>query len=176
MKTCRGVLFGCLFELLALLMMLAVFGQIPLNDAIVGRYCADEFRARVYAVRYFITYLISGIAIGMIAFLHSRGGFDLVLGITAVIAFGFVAGLPLPLSGFTLRQWLSEGGAALAVIGVTANIALAYSLKFLWSPTFDNIDPPGPLRRLGRRRGWLALIQPALGVSAALLALLSAAT
>src|SRR5256885_862452 len=26
----------------ALLMMLAVFGQIPLNDAIVGRYCADR--------------------------------------------------------------------------------------------------------------------------------------
>ncbi len=33
------------------LMMLGVFGQIPLNDAIVGRYCADEFRARVLAVR-----------------------------------------------------------------------------------------------------------------------------
>ncbi len=27
---------------------------------------------------------------------------------------GFVAGLPLPLSGFTLRQWLSEGGTSLA--------------------------------------------------------------
>src|SRR5205814_1210149 len=32
----------------ALLMMLAVFGQIPLNDAIVGRYCADEYRGRVF--------------------------------------------------------------------------------------------------------------------------------
>ena len=27
----------------------------------------------------------------MIAFLHSRGGFDLVLGVIAVIAFGFVS-------------------------------------------------------------------------------------
>ena len=25
-------------------------------------------------------------------------------------AYGFVAGLPLPLSGFTLRQWMCEGG------------------------------------------------------------------
>jgi hypothetical protein len=28
----------------------------------------------------------------MIAFLHSRGGFDLVLAVTAIIAFGFVVG------------------------------------------------------------------------------------
>jgi MFS family permease len=69
-----------------------VYAQVTVNDLIIARYTADVWRARVYAVRYFITYLISGIAIGMIAFLHSRGGFDLVLGITAVIAFGFVAG------------------------------------------------------------------------------------
>ncbi len=86
-------------------------------------------------------------------------------------AYGFVAGLPLPLSGFTLRLWLSEGGVSLAAIGLTANIALAYSLKFLWSPVLDNAAPPGPLRRLGRRRGWLAAIQPALAAAAALLAL-----
>jgi len=86
-------------------------------------------------------------------------------------AFGFVAGLPLPLSGFTLRQWLAEGGAPLAVIGLTANIALAYSLKFLWAPSLDNLPPPGPLRFLGRRRGWLAAIQPALALAAVLLAL-----
>ena len=84
--------------------------------------------------------------------------------------FGFLAGLPLPLSGFTLRQWLAEGGAPLAVIGLTANIALAYSLKFLWAPSLDNFSPPGPLRRLGRRRGWLAVIQPALALAAVLLA------
>lgn len=90
-------------------------------------------------------------------------------------AYGFVAGLPLPLSGFTLRLWLSEGGVSLAVIGLTANIALAYSLKFLWSPLLDNLSPPGPLRHLGRRRGWLAAIQPALTAAAVLLALSSPA-
>jgi MFS transporter, PAT family, beta-lactamase induction signal transducer AmpG len=88
-----------------------------------------------------------------------------------MVAYGFVAGLPLPLSGFTFRLWLSEGGVSLAVIGLTANIGLAYSLKFLWAPVLDNAAPPGPLRRLGRRRGWLAAIQPALAAAAALLAL-----
>ena len=86
-------------------------------------------------------------------------------------AYGFVAALPLPLSGFTLRLWLSEGGVSLGLIGLTANIGLAYSLKFLWSPILDNASPPGLLRRLGRRRGWLATIQPALTAAAALLAL-----
>ncbi len=86
-------------------------------------------------------------------------------------AYGFVAGLPLPLSTFTLRYWLSESGTALSVIGLTANIGLAYSLKFLWSPVFDQVAPPGPARRLGRRRGWLMAIQPMLAGAAALLAL-----
>src|SRR5690242_19821901 len=102
-----------------------------------------------------------------------RGGQEHAPGpvLLLMAAYGFVAGLPLPLSGFTLRLWLSEGGVSLAVIGLTANIALAYSLKFLWAPVLDNARPPGPLRRLGRRRGWLAAIQPALAAAAALLAL-----
>jgi len=69
-----------------------VYAQVTVNDFVIARYTADVWRARVYAVRYFITYLISGAAITMIAFLHSRGGFDLVLLVTAVVAFGFVVG------------------------------------------------------------------------------------
>jgi MFS transporter, PAT family, beta-lactamase induction signal transducer AmpG len=84
-------------------------------------------------------------------------------------AYGFISGLPLPLSGFTLRQWLSEGNVSLAAIGLTADIGLAYTLKFLWSPLFDHARP-GPLARLGRRRGWLLLIQPLLVIAAILLA------
>lgn len=86
-------------------------------------------------------------------------------------AYGFVSGLPLPLSGFTLRLWLSVGGVSLAVIGLTANIGIAYSLKFLWAPLLDQMPPPGLLRRFGQRRGWLLAIQPALIAAAALLAL-----
>lgn len=86
-------------------------------------------------------------------------------------AFGVVAGLPLPLSGFTFRLWLSEGGVSLAMIGLTANIGLSYTLKFLWAPVLDQAAPLGPLRRFGQRRGWLLAIQPLLVISAALLAL-----
>ena len=77
-------------------------------------------------------------------------------------AFGFASGLPLPLTGFTLRQWMSEGGLSLPAIGLTANIGLAYTLKFLWAPFLDEFLPPGRLRRLGRRRGWLMAIQAVL--------------
>ena len=60
---------------------------------------------------------------------------------------------------------------SLAVIGITANIGLTYSLKFLWAPLLDQAPPSGLLRRLGRRRGWLAAIQPALVLAAVLLGL-----
>src|ERR1700744_3859062 len=91
-------------------------------------------------------------------------------------AYGFVSGLPLPLSGFTFRLWLSDSGAGLAVVGLTAWIGLAYSLKFLWSPLLDQPPPLPALRRFGRRRGWLLLIQPALAVATIGLALSDPAT
>jgi PAT family beta-lactamase induction signal transducer AmpG len=89
----------------------------------------------------------------------------------AMAAYGFVSGLPLPLSGFTFRLWLADSGAGLAIVGLTAWIGLAYSLKFLWAPLLDQNPPLRALRRFGRRRGWLLLVQPALGVAAAVLAL-----
>jgi PAT family beta-lactamase induction signal transducer AmpG len=78
-----------------------------------------------------------------------------------MLGFGFASGLPFPLSGFTLRQWMSEGHVTLVLIGLTGSLGLSYSLKFLWSPLLDRAGP-GVLARLGRRRGWLLLIQPAL--------------
>jgi len=72
------------------LAMAGIYGQVTVNDLVIARYTADAWRGRVYAVRYFLTFLVSGVAISAIAFLHSRGGFPLVLGITAVIALGFL--------------------------------------------------------------------------------------
>jgi PAT family beta-lactamase induction signal transducer AmpG len=78
-----------------------------------------------------------------------------------MLALGFAAGVPLPLTGFVLRQWFSESNLSLAAIGFTALIGLAYSLKFLWAPVIDHAPPP-LFRAWGRRRGWLASIQPPL--------------
>jgi PAT family beta-lactamase induction signal transducer AmpG len=92
-----------------------------------------------------------------------------------MVAFGFVSGLPLALSGFTLRQWLAEGQVSLAVIGLTANIGLPYTLKFLWAPLLDEVRPPGRLGQFGRRRGWLLMVQPWLALACLVLALTNAA-
>jgi hypothetical protein len=70
--------------------MAAIYAQVTVNDLVIARYTADAWRGRVYAVRYFLTFLVSGAAVGTIALLHGRGGFGLVLGITSVIALGFV--------------------------------------------------------------------------------------
>ena len=81
-----------------------------------------------------------------------------------LLALGFSAGVPLPLTAFTLRQWMAESQISLTAIGLTALIGLAYSLKFLWAPVLDHVAPPA-FRGLGRRRGWLATIQPALALA-----------
>jgi hypothetical protein len=70
--------------------MAAIYGQITVNDLIIARYTADAWRGRVYAVRYFLTFMISGAAVSMIAILYGRGGFPLVLGATAFVALGFL--------------------------------------------------------------------------------------
>jgi MFS family permease len=76
----------------AVLMMLAVFGQIPLNDAIVGRYCADEYRARVLSVRYVVSLGVAAIAVPMIALLHrTEGGFGNVFLVLATLAAAMLA-------------------------------------------------------------------------------------
>jgi MFS family permease len=76
----------------ALAMMLAVFGQIPLNDAIVGKYCADEYRARVLAVRYVVSLGVAAVAVPLIAVLHrTEGGFRNVFLVLAALAAGMLA-------------------------------------------------------------------------------------
>jgi hypothetical protein len=59
---------------------------------VLARYTADAWRGRVYAVRYFLLFISAAVAIGMIALLHERGGFTLVLAVNAAIAFAmFIA-------------------------------------------------------------------------------------
>ncbi len=78
-----------------------------------------------------------------------------------MLLFGFASGLPLFLTNFTLQQWLSESHVSLRAIGATALIGLPYTLKFLWAPIADRVAPLG----LGRRRGWLFVIQPLLALA-----------
>ncbi len=71
------------------LAVVGVYGQVTVNDMVLARYTADAWRGRVYAVRYFLVFITAGAAVASIALLHERGGFDLVLQATAVIALVF---------------------------------------------------------------------------------------
>jgi MFS transporter, PAT family, beta-lactamase induction signal transducer AmpG len=85
-----------------------------------------------------------------------------------VLLLGFSSGLPLALSGSTLRFWLRESHIDLETIGLFALVGTPYTIKFLWAPLVDALSVPWLSRVLGRRRGWLILSQ-ALLIAAILL-------
>jgi len=68
---------------------------------------------------------------------------------------GFSSGLPVALTAGTLQVWLAKTGINLHTIGFFSLIGVPYTLKFLWSPFMDRFVPPW----LGRRRGWIILVQ-----------------
>lgn len=55
-------------------MMFFIFGQVPINDAMVAAYTDEEWRARVFAVRYVVSFGASAAAVPLVAFVHSRTG------------------------------------------------------------------------------------------------------
>ncbi|MBI5674415.1 MAG: AmpG family muropeptide MFS transporter [Nitrospirae bacterium] len=76
---------------------------------------------------------------------------------------GFSSGLPLLLTSTLLQAWMKKEGFDLTLIGLTALFGLPYSLKFLWAPVFDRFALPF----LGRRKGWLLIVQLLLMLSIA---------
>jgi PAT family beta-lactamase induction signal transducer AmpG len=74
---------------------------------------------------------------------------------------GFASGLPLALSLSTLQAWFTTAGMSLKTIGWITLISQAYVFKFLWAPLLDRL----PLPFLGRRRGWILLMQLLCGLS-----------
>ncbi|MEA1949504.1 MAG: AmpG family muropeptide MFS transporter [Thermodesulfobacteriota bacterium] len=71
---------------------------------------------------------------------------------------GFACGLPLLLTITVLQAWMKDQGVDLTVIGMISLVGLPYTLKFLWAPVMDRFTLPF----LGRRRGWLLVVQAAL--------------
>jgi MFS family permease len=71
-----GQLWGPGMLALAFLLMLFVFGEIPINAWLVGRYAAQRWHSRIYAVQYLGALGVSALAVPLIAFSHERtGGF-----------------------------------------------------------------------------------------------------
>ena len=77
---------GALLLVALAISMAAIYGQVTVGDIVVARFTADAWRGRIYAVRYFLNFTSSAVAVGLIALLHDRGGFALVLGVIAACA------------------------------------------------------------------------------------------
>ncbi|MBV7315910.1 MFS transporter [Shewanella sp. NIFS-20-20] len=81
-----------------------------------------------------------------------------------LLLLGFSSGLPLMLVFSTLSFWLREAGVDRAAIGYFSWIALAYAVKWIWSPLVDRVSLPlTPL--LGRRRSWMLVAQSVLVIA-----------
>ena len=80
--------------------MLVVFGQIPINDVLVGRITRSEWRSRVYSIRYIVTFSVMASTLPLIAWLHASRGFGALFAVMAAAAGGiFAAVMLLPRTG-----------------------------------------------------------------------------
>ncbi|HEY6239773.1 MAG TPA: MFS transporter [Burkholderiales bacterium] len=78
--------------LVAVAMMFFVFGQIPINDAMIARYTREEWRARAYAVRYVVSFSASATAVPLVAWLYkSSGDFKLLFFVLGALALATLA-------------------------------------------------------------------------------------
>ena len=108
----QAVFFALMYQLtgvpallVATAFMLVVFGQIPINDVLVGRITRSEWRSRVYALRYIVTFSVMASALPLIAGIHASWGFGALFVVMAVAASGiFAAVLILPRKGVVIGQ------------------------------------------------------------------------
>ena len=90
---------GHLALILSIAFMLVVFGQIPINDVLLGRIVSSEWRSRAYALRYLVTFSVMASAVPLIAWIHQHGGFGRLFTVLSFAAACiFLAVLLLPVS------------------------------------------------------------------------------
>ena len=109
-----GVLAGHGLIVVALAMMMVVVGEIPIQDALVTRYTAENWRARIFGIKFLLGLGASAVAAPLVAGLHGvsggflwlfvgLGGSAALVGIIAFWLPGSVAGAP--------RQAVAKAGA-----------------------------------------------------------------
>ncbi len=87
----------------ALGFMLGAFGQIPINDYMIGKMASGPYRARIYAVRYVLAFSVLALTLPLVAIVYENWGFNtlfLILALSAFVILIAVICLPrrLPLS------------------------------------------------------------------------------
>jgi len=108
----QAVFFALMYQLtgvaalvVSVAFMLVVFGQIPINDVLVGRITKSEWRSRVYSVRYIVTFSVMASTLPLIAGIHASWGFGALFVVMAVAATGILAAvLMLPRTGAIIGQ------------------------------------------------------------------------
>ncbi len=78
--------------LLAIVIIAAVFGQVTVNDTMLGKYTVDEWRGRAYSARYFLGFTAAGLSVGLVSILYNQGGFDLMLKSIAALSLFTILG------------------------------------------------------------------------------------
>ncbi len=66
--------------------MLGAFGQIPINDYMIGKMAKSELRASVYGARYIVSFIVWATVVPLIAWVHHNWGFDMLFYILAASA------------------------------------------------------------------------------------------
>ena len=108
----QAVFFAIMYQLtgvaalvVSVAFMLVVFGQIPINDVLVGRITKSEWRSRVYSLRYIVTFSVMASTLPVIAGIHATWGFAALFVVMAVAAGAiFAAVLLLPRTGAIVAQ------------------------------------------------------------------------
>jgi len=84
----------------------------------------------------------------------------------SVSVLSFASGLPLGLVWYAIPDWMRDIGVDIRLVGLLTLAQAPWSFKVFWSPLIDRYAPPF----WGRRRGWMAVTQLALGVLVLMLA------
>ena len=78
---------GYVSIIVAIFFMFLVFGQIPINDVMIGKVVKSQWRSRAFAIRSTVTFGVMASSIPLISWVHGNWGFDVLFIILAVCSF-----------------------------------------------------------------------------------------
>ena len=73
-------------------LMFSTYAQIPINDWLIGQYAADQWRSRLYAMKYMLSFSTGPVAYWLIALIQGNTG------------------------EFTLLYWILAAGMSLSIL------------------------------------------------------------
>ena len=83
---------GWLLIAISVVVVIGIFGQVTVNDAMIAKYTSDEWRARAYSARYFLGFTAAGLSVGLVSWLYIQGGFTTMLQAFSLLCLMIVVG------------------------------------------------------------------------------------